>query len=150
MGNRLNFGMFPTLIRGRHWPLGLAVATILAAAGAGCNDRDRPAFPTGGGTDQIGPATTIDDPSTDTTVTAGPGVFVNGRTLDEDGIDTIYVVTEGGITAFPPFVDVGTVFRFGLPITTNGLSGQTITVRIFGTDRLGNRGDTATRQITVQ
>jgi hypothetical protein len=116
----------------------------------GCNTRDRPIFPTGGGTDRIGPSTTIDEPSTDTTVAAGPGVFVNGRTLDEDGIDTIYVQTEGGITAFPPFVNVGTVFRFGLPITTNGLAGQTITVRIFGTDRLGNRGDTATRQITVQ
>lgn len=142
--------MFSSLIGGRRWPLGLVAAGIVFAAGTGCTTRERPTFLTGGGPDQIGPATTIDEPSTDTTVAAGPGVFVNGRTLDEDGIDTIYVVTEGGITAFPPFIDVGTVFRFGLPITTNGQSGQTITVRIFGTDRLGNRGDTATRQITVQ
>jgi hypothetical protein len=77
-------------------------------------------------------------------------VFVNGRTLDQDGIDTVYVETEGGVTAFAPFVRVGTVFRFGLPITTAGQSGATITVRVFGTDRLGHRGDTAIRQITVQ
>lgn len=122
----------------------------LAAGVAGCNTRDRPSFPTGGGTDQIGPVTVIDDPSKDTTVIAGPGVFVNGRTIDDDGIDTIYVETEGGLTSFPPFIRVGNAFRFGLPITTNRLSGATITVRVYATDLLGNRGDTATRQITVQ
>jgi hypothetical protein len=142
--------MFSSLFGGRIRPRGLLALTLAVGTGMGCSTRDRPSFPTGGGTDLVGPSTTIDEPSTDTTVIAGPGVFINGRTLDQDGIDTIYVQTEGGITAFPPFVDVGTVFRFGLPITTNGQSGQTITVRIFGTDRLGNRGDTATRQITVQ
>jgi len=128
----------------------LLAGSALAAAGVGCNTRDRLVFPSNGGTDQIGPSTIIDEPSKDTTVLAGPGVFVNGRTLDEDGIDTVYIETEGGVTAFPPFVRAGTAFRFGLPITTNGQAGQTITVRVFGTDLLGNRGDTAIRQITVQ
>lgn len=129
----------------------LLAGSLLTGTVGGCNTRDRPLFENGGGgPNQIGPSTIIDEPSVDTTVPAGPGVFVNGRSVDDDGIDTVYVVTEGGITAFPPFVDVGTAFRFGLPITTNGLSGATITVRIFGTDHLGNRGDTATRTITVQ
>jgi hypothetical protein len=130
--------------------MAMLAGSAFLAAGAGCSTRDRLLFPSNGGTNQVGPSTVIDEPSADTTVTAGPGVFVNGRTLDEDGIDTIYVETEGGITAFPPFVRVQTPYRFGLPITTNGLAGATITVRVFGTDRLGNRGDTATRQITVQ
>lgn len=142
--------MFPSSFGSRLRVTALLAGCVLAAAGVGCNTRDRLLFPSNGGTDPVGPSTVIDDPSADTTVAAGPGVFVNGRSLDEDGIDTLYVETEGGVTAFPPFVDVGTVFRFGLPITTNGQAGQTITVRIFGTDRLGNRGDTATRQITVQ
>ena len=89
-------------------------------------------------------------PARDTAVTAGPAVFVNGTTIDESGLDTVYVETEGGVTAFSPFVRPQSPFRFGLPITTNGLGGSTITVRVFGTDRDGNRGDTATRQITVQ
>jgi hypothetical protein len=142
--------MFPSSFGGRVSAQALLAGSVLVATVTGCNTRDRPPFPTGGGTDQIGPTTVIDQPSKDTTVVAGPGVFVNGRTLDDDEIDTVYVETEGGVTAFAPFVRVGKVFRFGLPITTNGLSGRTITVRVFGTDRLGNRGDTATRQLTVQ
>jgi hypothetical protein len=142
--------MFPSPFGGRVSPLTLLVGCALAAVLTGCDTRDRVAFPSGGGTDDVGPVTVIDEPTKDTTVNAGPGVFVDGRTLDDSGIDTVYVETEGGITSFPPFVRVGKVFRFGLPITTNGQSGQTITVRVFGTDALGNRGDTATRQITVQ
>lgn len=117
--------------------------------GLGCNVRDRPTFATGGGPDQIGPSTTIDSPNQDTTVREGPAVFVNGRTLDEDGIDTLYFETEGGVSSFLPEVNAGKTFRFGLPITTNNQAGQVITVRVFGTDAQGNRGDTATRVITV-
>lgn len=126
------------------------IGVVALVTGLACNTRDRPTFPTGNGPDAVGPSTTIDEPTGDTTVAAGPAVFVNGRTLDDDGIDTLYVLTEGGVTAFAPFVRPRSPFRFGLPITTNNLSGHVITVRIFGTDRLGNRGDTATRQITVQ
>jgi hypothetical protein len=142
--------MFLSLFGGRVSTLAILAGSALVATASGCNTRERLTFPSGGGTDQVGPVTVIDDPSKDTSVVAGPGVFVNGRTLDDDGIDTIYVETEGGLTSFPPFVQVGKAFRFGLPITTNRQSGQTITVRVFATDLLGNRGDTATRQITVQ
>lgn len=131
-------------------PIRVVVAVVVFAGALGCDTRDRPDFSPGGAPNGLGPATTIDAPTQDTTVPAGPALFVNGRSLDQDGIDTLYVLTEGGVTAFSPFVDLGTTFRFGLPITTNNLTGAVITVRIFGTDRLGNRGDTATRQITVQ
>jgi hypothetical protein len=54
------------------------------------------------------------------------------------------------VTSFPPFVGRDDSVRLALPLTRSGQSDQTITLRVFGTDRLGNRGDTATRQITVQ
>jgi hypothetical protein len=76
--------------------------------------------------------------------------FVSGRTGDSDGVDTVYFETDGGVSAFPPFVASADTVRFGHPITTNGLSGSTITVRVFGVDRLGTHGDTATRQLMIQ
>jgi hypothetical protein len=57
---------------------------------------------------------------------------------------------QGGVTTFPPFPGDDSLFIFDLPVTTNGQSGQTITVRMFATDERGNRGDTAVRRITVQ
>lgn len=135
----------------RLLPVGLLSWGAFAAAATGCNTRDRLTFPSGGGGDQLGPVTVIDSPKEDTTVAPTPVVFVNGRTLDQDGIDTVYFETEGGKTAFAPFIGGGTAFRFGLPITTDSsLLGAVITVRVFATDRLGNRGDTAVRRITVQ
>lgn len=127
------------------------VAGALAGVLSACSTRDRPTFPTGGtGSDSAGPVTIIDSPTGDTTVTAGPALFVTGRTTDDDGLDTVYVETDGGVTSFSPEVRPASPFRFGYPITTNGLAGDTIIVRIFGTDRLGNRGDTATRTIAVE
>jgi hypothetical protein len=65
-------------------------------------------------------------------------------------VDTVYFETEGGVSNFQPFVGTLDSVRFGLPITTSGLSGAVITVRVFGTDERGNRGDTAIRVLTVQ
>jgi len=128
--------------------LGAAGAALTLAAGA-CTERDRLTYPDTGPGD-AGPRTTIDHPGTDTTVQAGPAVFVVGYTKDADGVDTVYFETEGGVSNFQPFVGPRDSVRFGLPITTSGLSGAMITVRVFGTDRLGNRGDTAIRVLTVQ
>lgn len=125
------------------WLTGLAVVT-------GCETRDRLLFPQDPGPGGIGPSSTIDVPSGDTTVTAGPNFIVTGLVSDPSGIDTIYFDTEGGLTSFPPEIDAGTSFRFGLPLTTNGLSGAAITLRIYATDGEGNRGDTAVRVITVE
>jgi hypothetical protein len=77
-------------------------------------------------------------------------VVIQGTSRDPDGIDTFYAEVEGGVTTFPPFPGDDSLFIFDLPVTTNGQSGQTIAVRLFATDELGNRGDTATRRITVQ
>jgi hypothetical protein len=81
---------------------------------------------------------------------AGPDFFFGGFTRDQDGVDTVYFETDGGVTSFPPLVGAGDSVSYVLPLTTNGQNGQTITLRIFGTDLLGVRGDTATRHITVQ
>jgi hypothetical protein len=135
----------------RSLALSLVLWSVVTTAGTGCDTRDRLTFPSAGGGDQVGPSTVIDAPKADTTVPPTPVVFVNGRTLDEDGLDTIYFETEGGKTSFAPFIGGGTAFRFGLPITADStLIGHIITVRVFATDRLGNRGDTAVRRITVQ
>jgi hypothetical protein len=141
--------MYPGWLR-RRFPRCIEVVWVGAALTAtGCNTRDRLTFPNPGPSGS-GPMTTIDQPARDTTVDAGPGFFVTGFARDADGVDTLYFETQGGVSSFPPFVDGGDSVRFGLPLTTQGQSGQTITVRVFGTDRLGNRGDTAVRKITVR
>lgn len=126
---------------------------LLGAAAhlAGCGSRDRLLFPDPGGPGGNGPTTTIDRPLADTSVSAADGVFsVTGFTVDGDGLDTVYFETEGGITSFQPFIGGGDSLRFGLPLTVTGLAGDTITVRVFGTDRDGTRGDTAIRRIAVE
>jgi hypothetical protein len=122
--------------------------TVLAAA---CQERDRPTFPEP--SDGIGPVTTIDKPNgPDTTVAAGPEFVVQGKTIDLDGVDTVYFLVSGGNQGFQPFVPrppTDTV-RFGLTLSTAGLSGQAMTVQIRGVDAEGNQGSTSTRQILVR
>jgi hypothetical protein len=117
----------------------------------GCNERDRLTFPTPG--DGIGPVTMIDQPNgSDTTVAAGPEFFINGRTIDADGVDTVYFLVTGGNQNFQPFVPrpPSDTVRFGLPLATTGLSGDTIHVQIHGVDSQGNRGNTSVRRIVVR
>jgi hypothetical protein len=117
----------------------------------GCEERDRLTFPSP--SDGVGPITMIDQPNGgDTTVTAGPDFFVNGRTIDPDGVDTVYFLVTGGNQNFQPFrpnPPTDTV-RFGLPISTFGHSGDTILVQIHGVDSQGNRGTTSSREIVVE
>ncbi len=121
---------------------------VLAAA---CQQRDRLTFPDPG--DGIGPVTIIDQPDgSDTTVDAGPAFFINGRTVDPDGVDTVYFLVIGGNQNFPPFrpsppADTAT---WGLPLSTLGRSGSTMTVQIHGVDLRGNQGAPSTRQIIVR
>jgi hypothetical protein len=134
----------------RARPRVLVSLWILALA-TGCEERDRLTFPTP--SDGLGPVTMIDQPnSSDTTVDAGPEFFVNGRTIDPDGVDTVYFLVTGGSQNFQPFrpnPPTDTV-RFGLPITTFGHSGDIILVQIHGVDSEGNRGSPSTRRITVE
>jgi hypothetical protein len=117
----------------------------------GCDERDRLTFPTP--SDGVGPVTVIDRPNgSDTTVTAGPDYLINGRTIDPDGVDTVYFLVTGGNQNFQPFVPrpPSDTVRFGLPLTTAGREGDTILVQIHGVDSQGNSGSTSVRQIFVQ
>ena len=103
--------------------------------------------------DGVGPITTIDRPNgSDTTVTAGPDFVLQGRTIDPDGVDTVYFLVTGGNQNFNPFrpSPPSDTVRFGLPLTTFGHEGDTILVQIHGVDSQGNRGGTSTRLIAVE
>ena len=121
---------------------------------AGCSERDRLTFPSDPGPgDGIGPVTMIDRPNgADTTVPSGPEFFVNGRTIDSSGVDTVYFLVVGGSDNFSPFRPnpPSDTVRFGLPITTFGNNGDTILVRIYGVDGQGNHGGVASRRIIVE
>ena len=131
---------------------GLATAVATALALAGCSERERPVFgPDPDASDGIGPVTFIDVPGqADTIVRAGPGLGVSGRTVDVDGVDTLYVEVLGGNEQFQPFIGQSDTVRFSYPISTSGHMGDTLFVLIFGTDELGNRGDTAIRRLIIR
>ena len=117
----------------------------------GCDERERLTFPSP--SDGVGPVTTIDQPTgADTTVFAGSDFFVNGLTIDPDGVDTVYFFVLGGNQNFHPFhpVPPSTSVRFGLPLTTIGHAGETFQVQVYGVDALGNQGGTSTRQINIR
>jgi len=137
-------------LRASGWAWARLAGSLALAATAACNERDRLTFPTPGGPGSDGPVTIIDVPSGDTTVGDSATYFLTGYTTDDDGVDTVYFETNGGVSTFPPFVGSSDSVRFGLPITTAGQAGKFITVRVFGTDERGNRGDTAIRVITVE
>jgi hypothetical protein len=127
------------------------LSPVLVLFLAACNTRDRITFPDPG--DGIGPATTIDQPNgSDTTVPAGPDFVVQGRTVDPDGVDTVYFLVIGGNQNFGPFKPSSPTdtVRWGLPLSTTGRSGSTITVQVYGVDIQGNQGAPSTRQVVVQ
>ena len=127
----------------------LAVWGVLPAIG--CDERDRLTFPPPN--DGVGPVTTVDQPNgADTTVSPGATLFVNGRTTDPDGVDTVYFLVTGGNQNFHPFHPnpASTEVRFGIPLTTAGHAGETFVVQIHGVDALGNQGGTSTRSIHIR
>jgi hypothetical protein len=132
-----------------HRKVGLAA--LIAVLAAGCEERDRITFPEP--SDGVGPVTTIDRPNgADTTIDAGPQFIVQGKTIDLDGVDTVYFLVIGGNQGFQPFEPrppTDTV-NFGVPISTSGLSGKTMIVQIHGVDSQGNQGAPSTRSIIVR
>ena len=127
-------------------------ALVLLALLAGCDARERLTFPSNdpGGSGQ-GPVTTILEPSVDSVLTAGDEFIAGGRTVDPDGVDSVYFEAVGGGQGFLPVLGFGEdTVRFGIPIQTSGRSGATVIVRVRGVDVLGNQGLTATRQITIE
>ena len=132
-------------LRGAAWAWALGGGVAVAW---GCGERDRLTFPTAD--DDIGPVTFIDSPNgPDTTIVPGPVFLLSGRTIDPDGVDTVYYDVTGGSTSFPPSTGGGDTVRFALPIPTEGLGGETLHVRVLGVDSLGNRGDAASRRLFI-
>jgi hypothetical protein len=128
----------------------LIVPGVIGIAAA-CAERDRLTFPNQN--DGHGPVTVVDQPAgSDTTVTAGPPFFVNGRAIDSGGVDTVYFLVTGGSQGFPPLhpePPTDTV-RFGVSLSTNGRSGQAIQLQVYAVDRQGNQGDPAFRHISIR
>jgi hypothetical protein len=116
-----------------------------------CAQRDRLTFPSQ--SDGIGPVTLIDQPGgSDTTVNAGPAFFVDGRSIDTDGVDTVYFLVAGGSQEIPPLQPsrATDTVRFGVPLSTSGRSGQVIELQVYAVDRQGNQGAPASRQIIIR
>jgi hypothetical protein len=133
------------------WVASLLTLMLIVAA---CAERDRLVFPSGPGlSDSVGPITTIDQPNgADTTVSSGPQFFVNGRTIDPDGVDSVYFFVIGGSDQVPPFRPnpASDTVRFGLQVSTAAHQGDTILVQVRGVDSHGNQGATASRRIFVE
>ncbi|HEX2220760.1 MAG TPA: hypothetical protein VHG35_18320 [Gemmatimonadales bacterium] len=116
----------------------------------GCEERERLVFETDPD-DLTGPASRIDPPSTDTTLTEGDAFVIGARTVDPSGVDTVYIDVEGADLSYLPLDAEGAdTLSFALNFPTLGLAGRTVTVRVFGVDVLGNVGPTVTRRLTIE
>lgn len=128
----------------------LALPLLTALVVGACAQRDRittPTAPTG-----QGPQVTIEFPSGDTLVAPGPALLVSGQVVGDNAIDTVYFDVTGGVSSFPPYVgDPGQdTVRFQLPLTTQGLSGDTMYVQVRAVDVVGLRGSSVQRRVIVQ
>ncbi len=130
-----------------HVPRVLLAGLLLA-----CDERERLTFPSNlPGNDDQGPITVIDAPARDTTLTEGEPFIVSGRSIDPNGIATVFFLVENGDVNFSPVDGAGSdTVRFGLPIPTVGRFGQTITITVHAEDTLSNLGGPAIRRLTVQ
>ncbi len=124
---------------------------MLATVLLGCGTRDRLIFeqnPVPG----EGPITFIDNPDVgEVRVDVGPDFILAGRSIDPDGVDSVYFVVLGAALAFAPYSppEPDDTVSFGIPIRTIGSGGDSIVVLVFATDAIGNRGDTAVRRLIV-
>ena len=70
---------------------------------------------------------------------------------DAGGVDTVYVDLEGADHELHPLQGEGRdTVLVGIPITTAGSHGVTVTVQVFGVDLAGNRGQRAIRKLTIE
>ncbi len=128
----------------------LALPLLAALLAGGCAQRDRltfPVAPTG-----PGPQVTIEVPTADTVVAPGPALLVSGHATGANPLDTVYFDVVGGVSSFSPYIaDPGQdTVSFQLPITTQGLSGDTMFVQVRAVDVLGLRGSSVQRRVVVQ
>ena len=123
---------------------------VLLALLVGCEERERPTFGLGPD-DRTGPTTQIDPPSTDTVLTEGDPFVIGARTVDPSGVDTVYIEVEGANLSYLPLDAEGEdTLNFAISLPTQGFSGRTVTVGVFGVDVIGNVGPTVTRRLTIE
>ena len=127
------------------------VALVLLTVLLGCGTRDRLIFEQND-VPEKGPITFIDFPEVgEVRVDVGPEVLLAGRSIDPDGVDSVYFVVVGAPLTFSPYSPPSNddTVSFGIPIPTIGSGGDSILVLVFATDAVGNRGDTAIRRLIV-
>ena len=122
------------------------------AALVSCGERDRLVFPVENPGDGSGPTTEINHPAaSDTVVIEGDLLILRGRTYDADGVDTVYFEVGGANQGFSPLQGEGEdTVDFALQLSSLGLSGATVVVRIHGVDLLGQQGSPVSRQIRIE
>lgn len=128
------------------------VALVLATALLACGTRDRLIFEQNDGPAK-GPTTFIDNPDVgEVRVDVGDVVLLAGRSIDADGVDSVYFVVVGAPLTYSPFSPStpDDTVSFGIPIPTIGSGGDSILVLVFATDAIGTRGDTAVRRLIVE
>jgi hypothetical protein len=125
----------------------LAFGGLLALL-VGCGERERLVFAP---EDREGPTSQIDPPSSDTALTAGDPFAIGARTVDPSGVDTVFIQVEGANLSYLPLDAEGEdTLSFAISLPTQGFSGRTITVGVFGVDVIGNVGPTAIRRLTIE
>jgi len=128
-----------------------SLAWVAVALLLGCDERSRLTFESNGPDDTSGPVASIIEPLADTVLFEGPPFILGGLVTDPSGVDTVYVDLEGSDHTLLPLEGGGRdTVRFGVPITTAGQAGQTVTVQVFGVDLFGNRGTRAIRRLQIQ
>lgn len=124
---------------------------VLLALLVACDERERPAFGLDPDDDTTGPTSHIDPPSTDTTLTEGDPFVIGGRTVDPSGVDTVFIEVEGANLSYLPLdAEEEDTLNFAISLPTQGFSGRTITIGVFGVDVIGNVGPTVTRRLTIE
>jgi hypothetical protein len=131
---------------------GRAFRWAALAALVSCGERDRLVFPVENPGDGVGPTTEVNQPGvSDTLVSEGELLIVRGRAYDPDGVDAIFIEIGGANQEFSPIQGEGQdTVAFALQLSTLGLGGVTVAVRIFSVDLLGDQGSSVNRQIRVE
>ncbi|HET9725799.1 MAG TPA: hypothetical protein VFP28_02715 [Gemmatimonadales bacterium] len=119
---------------------------------AGCGTRERFVFPTENPGNGTGPTTEITRPGVaDTAVTEGDLLIIQGRSVDPDGVDTVYIAVGGVNQGFAPILGQGKdTVDFAAQLSTIGHSGATVIVQAYGVDLLGQQGSIVSRQIHIE
>jgi hypothetical protein len=131
---------------------GRAFRWVALAALVSCGERDRLVFPVEDPGDGEGPTTEINHPAApDTVVFEGELLVVQGRTYDPDGVESVVIEIGGANQQFSPIQGGGEdTVDFALQLSTLGLGGATVALRIHGVDLLGDQGSPVNRQIRIE